>query len=94
MNKIFTGFYVRPGTETLVATIASKSITTKDSKNFFTPAKRMCYTDDEFSPPFYNKVKMQKRFCFVEYKTSFHFLMYKYLKANKDANCRQLNNTI
>ena len=54
------GFYVRPGTETLVAMVASRSITTKQSIDFFTPAKRMCYTDAEFSPLFYNEVGFEK----------------------------------
>ena len=81
---MYLGFYIRPGTETLVAMIASRSLTTNASKNFFTPAKRMCYTNAEFSPPFYNEVGFRNRNSRnVEYKTSFHFLKYKYLKANK-----------
>ena len=55
--KIFSGFYVRPGTETLVTMKASRTEMKQDAIDFFTdPEYRQCYTEDQFQPLYYNKV--------------------------------------
>ena len=52
------GFYVRPGTETLVSMKASRTVMNQDAIDFFSnPAQRMCYTENQFQPLYYNKVR-------------------------------------
>ena len=56
-KRIFSGFYVRPGTETLVNIKASRTEMRQDAIDFFSdPKYRMCYTEDQFQPLYYNKV--------------------------------------
>ena len=50
------GFYVRPGTETLVSLRATRTSTNHEALSFFSPEQRMCYTEQEFQPLYYNKV--------------------------------------
>ena len=50
------GFYVRPGTETLVSLRATRTSTNHEALSFFSPEQRMCYTEHEFQPLYYNKV--------------------------------------
>ena len=48
---------MRPGTETLVNIKASRTEMRQDAIDFFSdPKYRMCYTEDQFQPLYYNKV--------------------------------------
>merc|ERR1712106_646066 len=49
------GFYIQPGTETLVSMQVTGSIATPGAMTFFNPARRNCYNDEEFQPLYFNK---------------------------------------
>ena len=56
-KRFFSGFYVRPGTETLVSMKASRTEMKQDAVDFFSDIKyRMCYTEEQFQPLHYNRV--------------------------------------
>ena len=53
----FSGFYVQPGTETLVSMQVTGNKATDEAIKFFPPDRRNCYTDEEFQPLYFNKVR-------------------------------------
>merc|ERR1719483_478817 len=49
------GFYIKPGTESMVSMQVVGYGTTEDAMVHFDPQERNCYTDDEFQPLYFNK---------------------------------------
>ena len=79
------GFYIQPGTETLVSMQVTGSTTTEGAISFFTPARRNCYTDQEFQPKYFNKVrnKMHKHLFNRHFQsTGFRYTMSNCLYAS------------
>ena len=53
---VVSGFYIQPGTESMVAMQVVGYGTTQDAIGHFNPQERNCYNDDEFQPLYFNKV--------------------------------------
>ena len=51
-----SGFYIQPGTESMVAMQVVGYGTTQDAMGHFNPQERNCYNNDEFQPLYFNKV--------------------------------------
>ena len=80
------GFYVSPGTETLIALVPSVINTTQEAIDRFTPEQRNCYTDEEF------------RLKYFKYEMGFRYSMgnclYESLLENILSNCNCIPNFV
>ena len=54
--SLVSGFYIKPGTESMVSMQFVGYSTTDDAVGHFSPQERNCYTDEEFQPLYFNKV--------------------------------------
>ena len=50
------GFYVKPGTSSLVSMKVSRTVTSPKALKYFDSDQRMCYTEQEFQPLYFNEV--------------------------------------
>ena len=53
---------MKPGTDTLVSMKVSRTVTSKKALEYFDSSQRMCYTDEEFQPLYFNEV-----LCLIEF---------------------------
>ena len=76
-ESLSLGFYVQPGTETLISMKVTKTLVPQESLKFYSPQDRMCYTQQEFQPLYYNMVcrnNMNKIYLLkLQHKRDKHF---------------------
>lgn len=76
-ESLSLGFYVQPGTETLISMKVTRTTVPQESMRFYSPKERMCYTKEEFQPLYYNMVcrnNMNKIYLLkLQHKRDKHF---------------------
>ena len=55
-DDISRGFYVKPGSSSLVSMKVSRTVTTEKALKYFSSDQRMCYSEEEFQPLYFNEV--------------------------------------